>query len=363
MNPVKEGASRHFREGRVKGLPGFLRVDLKRIKPFHDNARYGHAVGRVRVLEMQALNTQRLERLVDADLEGALLILDEIGMGESLAGARSARDVDAGLVAILRGVYAFLAEALPAGSFLPPFFLCRYDFHNLKALLKAGLEGKEPEGLLEGLGMLDVEVLRRGIDNPAALPSPYKEAVEEAAEMPQTPQGLDILMDRHYLSHRLFLAGREGSPFMVDFARASIDLANLKLVLRGRFLGKEKDFLEGSLAAGGFIATAALTELFGDTPEGVARKLENSIYYSRLLDIAQEADEVEWLTDFDRRSDDHLMEMVRGTKRVSVGVEPVFAYVRSRENEVVAVRMILIAKLHNISPDVIDRMLRKLYIE
>jgi V/A-type H+-transporting ATPase subunit C len=69
------------------------------------------------------------------------------------------------------------------------------------------------------------------------------------------------------------------------------------------------------------------------------------------------------LTDFDRKSDDMLMEMVRGMKRVSVGVEPVFAYLRARENEVLMVRMILIAKLHNIPPDAIDKSLRKLYIE
>ncbi len=69
------------------------------------------------------------------------------------------------------------------------------------------------------------------------------------------------------------------------------------------------------------------------------------------------------LTDFDRKSDDQLMEMVRGMKRISVGVEPIFAYLRARENEALTVRMILIAKLHNIPPDAIEKTLRKLYIE
>jgi len=363
INPIKAGASPHFREGRVKGLPPFLTVDLKRIRPFKDVTRYGYAVGRIKVLEMQMLNSQRTERLIEADFEGALYILDEMTMGSFLAGARSEKDIDGGLTTFLRDVYSTLAEALPKDSFLIEFFLCHYDFHNLKALLKARMEGREPQGLLEGLGAAGLEVLSKGIDDPAAMPSPYKETAEEVVEKEITPQELDMLVDRQYLSYRLFLAKREGSPFIVDFARASIDLANLKIVLRGRWLSKEREFLEAVIIAGGFVNTGNLLDLYGDPPEVMMKKLESNIYYSRLLEIVESMDKAAGLTDFDRRSDDLLMEMVRGTKRISVGVEPVFAYVRARENEVLMVRMILIAKLHNIPPAFIDKMLRKLYIE
>ncbi len=362
INPIKGGSSPPFREGRVKGLPPFLTIDRRRIKPFSDVTRYGHAVGRIRVLEMQMLNSQRLERLIAADFEGALNILDEMAMGDYLASAKLARDVDADLTDFLRNVYSSLGEALPRGSTIMEFFLCRYDFHNLKALLKAGLEEKEPQGLLEGLGTVGVEVLRSGVDDPATLPSPYKEAMEEVAEQ-SSPQELDTLVEKHYLAYRLFLAKREGSPFIVDFARASIDLANLKLVIRARFLSKEREFLETMIVRGGFVPAVNLLDLYGDPPEVMAKKLEANPYYSKLLEIAESVDKVVRLTDFDRKSDDLLMDLVRGMKRVSVGVEPIFAYLRARENEVLIVRMVLIAKLHNVSPDAIEKSLRKLYIE
>jgi V/A-type H+-transporting ATPase subunit C len=362
INPVKAGASAAFREGRVKGLPPFLSVDLKRIKPFSDVTRYGYAVGRVRVLETQMLNTQRVERLIEADFEGALNILDEIDMGEYLEGAKLAREVDADLTAFLRHVYTSLGEALPPDSYIMEFFLCRYDFHNLKALLKAAMEEKKPQGLLDGLGKLGLETLRRGIENPTELPSPYRETLEEAAGQ-ASPQELDTLVEKHYLAYRLFLAKREGSPFIIDFARASIDLANLKLVIRARLLSKDREFLEAAIVRGGFVPANNLLDLYSDPPEMMAKKLEANIYYSKLLEIAESTDEVVRLTDFDRKSDDQLMDMVRGMKRISVGVEPIFAYLRSRENEVLLVRLILIAKLHRISPDAIDKALRKLYIE
>jgi len=362
INPIKAGASPHFREGRVKGLPPFLSVDLKRIKPFSDVTRYGYAVGRIRVLEMQMLNSQRMERLIDADYEGALNVLDETSMGDFLSEARTAREVEAGITAFLRDVYTSLEEALPPASFLLEFFLCRYDFHNLKALLKARMEGEEPRGLLEGLGTVGLEALKKGLENPADMPSPYKEVVLEAEEV-GSPQELDTLVDKHYLSHRLFLAKREDSPFIIDYARASIDLANLKLVLRGRLLAKDRDFIEAALVAGGFVPINNLIDLYEDPPEVMMKKLEANLYYSKLLEMVEDADEVVRLTDFDRRSDDRLMEMVRGTKRISMGAEPVFAYLRARENEALMVRMILTAKLHNISPSSIDKMVRTLYIE
>ena len=363
LNPIKKGVSPHFREGRVMSLPDFLKVDLKRIKPFHDTLRYGHAVGRVRVMELQMLSSHRLERLVEADFEGALNILDEIAMGDYLAEAETVKDVDAGLVAFLRDVYASLDEALPPDSFLMDFFLCRYDFHNLKALLKAGEKGEEAKSLLEGLGQLDIEVLREGLNDIASLPSPYRETAEECMRGEVTPQEMDTIVDRHYLAYRLLLAGREGSPFVIDFARASIDLANLKLLLRGRNLGKEREFLEAGLVAGGFITTGGLLDLYGDPPEVMVKKLESNVYFSRLVEVLEDAGETFRLTDFDRKSDDYLMDLVKGTKRISLGPEPIFAYLRARENEALMVRMILIAKLHNIAPASIENMLRNVYVE
>ncbi len=363
LNPIKKGVSPHFREGRTRSLPDFLRVDLKRIKPFHDTVRYGYAVGRVRVMELQMLSSHRLERLIEADFEGALNILDEITMGDYLAEAGSVREIDAGLNAFLADVYSNLDESLPADSFLMDFFLCRFDFHNLKTLLKAAMEEKEPRGLLEGLGRMDIEALREGLVDSAALPSPYRETIEECQRGQVSPQELDTVVDRHYLGYRLFLARREDSPFMIDFARASIDLANIKQVLRARNLEKDRDFLESALIGGGFINTGDLLDLFGNPPEVMMRKLESSVYYSKLMEVIEEADETFRLTDFDRRSDDYLMDMVRVTKRISVGVEPIFSYIRARENEVLMVRMILVAKLHNITPAAIEKMLRKVYIE
>jgi len=230
-------------------------------------------------------------------------------------------------------------------------------------LVKAGRAGEEPEGLLVNLGKIELESLRRGLEDPAVLPSPYKETVEELARGWDNPQVMDTVVDRRFLEHRLFLAVREGSPFMVDFARAAIDLANLKALIRGRILSKDRDFMRDMLTEGGFVDVTTLLELYADAPENMVEKLEKIPYYSRLMEMVEDDEYLVRLTEFDRRSDDQLMDTLRGYKRISVGVEPVLAYLRARENEVLMVRLILVAKIHNIAPDAIQRMLRRLYIE
>ena len=332
-------------------------------KPFHDVLKYGHAVGRVKAQEKKLLMPHHVGRLIEADFQDALHILDEVEMGDYLAGASTAREVDDGLINYLHDVYEFLREALPKDSVLFEFFHCRYDFHNLKVLIKARKEGTPKDALLPRLGSLDVEALERGMENPAELPSPYKELVMEAEETELSPQDLETLVDKYYLRYRLFLAMQEGSEFLEEFARTSIDFANLKALLRARNLGKSREDMERSLVDGGYLKREYLLDLYGDPDELMKKKLEGTRYLSRIVELLGGEEEKPSLSDFDRRSDDYIMDMLRASRRISVGVEPVFSFVRARENEVTMVRMLLMAKLHNLAPEAVEKMIRKPYLE
>jgi V/A-type H+-transporting ATPase subunit C len=362
VDPLREQPSPRDEGRRLRKPPHFLRVDLAAIKPFRETLRYGHAVGRIKAQEMKLLLSHHVGRLIEADFEEALHILGEVEMGDYLAGARTAREVDDGLTAYLHDVYEFLREALPADSVLFEFFHCRYDFHNLKVLLKAAREGAPEDALLPRLGSMDVEGLRRGVEHPVELPSPYKELVLEMEGRELSPQELETLIDAYFLRYRLFLARHEGNAFMEELARAAIDLSNLKALLRARRLGKERETVQKGLVEGGYIPTGYLLELYGDTDDVMVKKLERTRYPSHIFDFLLE-EEKPSLSDFDRRSDDYIMDLLRASRRISVGVEPVFSFVRARENEVTMVRMILMAKLHNLAPEAIEKMMRKLYVE
>lgn len=335
----------------------------KNLKVFSEPIRYGFAVGRIRVLEMRLLSPNRLARLVEADFDEALNILDEVEIGDYLKGAKVAGEVDADLTRYLRDFYDFLRGILPQNSYLMDFFLCRYDFHNLKVLLKAGKFGIGEEGFLPGLGDIDEGDLRAGLGDPARLPSPYQELVLGVSAAELSPQELDTIVDSLFLAHRLKLAELENSVFVEEYVRASIDLANLKVIVRSRNLEKSGEFIEGALVSGGHIKKKLLVRMYAGTPEKMMMELEGNRHAAKLLPLVEGMDDVVRLTDFDRRADDYLMDIVKRARRISIGVEPIFAYVRARENEVTIIRILLMGKLHNLPPVQIEKMLRKLYIE
>lgn len=363
INPIKGKTYRHSGRGVTMDIASSTGTGMKQIKPYHETLRYGYTVGRIMVQEAQLLAPHHVERLVEADFDEALNILDETAMGDYLAEARMATDIDKGLADYLGDVYAFLEDALPGDSFLIDFFLCRYDFHNLKALLKATGDGKGEEGLLPKLGRISVETLRRGLADPSSLPSPYREAATQALERKLTAQDLDTALDGYFLTYRSMLAEQEKSSFVKQYVRLSIDFSNLKTIIRGYNLGKDPDFMEKALLEGGEMMKGWLLQLYGGPPEDLLQELGKNKYASEMLSFLDSADEVVRLTDFDRKADDYLMEMLRNARRISVGVEPVFAFVRARENEAMVVRIILMAKLHNIPPVAIEKMLRKLYVD
>ena len=338
------------------------RGPLENLKVTREPAKYGYAVGRIKVREMDLLNRQRLGRLIEADFDEALHILEEVDYGDYLKGARVASDVDAGLIRFLRDLYEMLKEITPAGSHIAEFLLDRYDFHNLKVLLKQSCCGEQKNGLILDLGTLDPVALEAALENPAKLPPHMLGPVFEIMALPEiTSQWVDTVVDRNFFEHRLALAREEQSRFMVEFARTSLDLANIKILLRAKNLGKDAGFLARALADGGRMDKAWLVSLVAMPAEEILRALERSKYVAGLLPFLEVEDEQIRLTDYDKRADDLLMAQLHRALQIAVGVEPILGYMRGRENDVTVLRIILMGKLHNLSPEAIERHVRGLY--
>ncbi len=340
------------------------RGSLGNLKVTREPARYGYAVGRIKVRELDLLNRQRLGRLIEADFEEALHILEEVDYGDYLKGVRVAADVEEGLLRFLRDLYAFLKEIAPAGSYITTFLLDRYDFHNLKVLLKERCCGQPRADLLLDLGTVEPAELVAGLENPLKLAPHISRPALEILAMPEvTPQWVDTIVDRHFFEHRLDLARRERSRFMEEFARTSLDLANIKIVLRARNLGKDAAFLERALAEGGRLTKGWLLQLVSQPGEEILRILGRSRYSAGLLQYLELEEDRIRLTEYDKRADDLLMEELHRALHIAVGVEPILGYVRGRENDVGVLRIILMGKLHNLSPEAIELHVRRLYGE
>lgn len=326
---------------------------------FSKAARYGRAVGRVMVREVTFLSRQQVERMIGLDMRGTLEVIGETVYGPYLKGATEVHEIDKSLLDFLVDEYRFMDEVC-AGTLVAEFMHLKYDFHNLKVLLRRNRLASEAEQgvLLDRLGSIDIgamtEAVERGgmtVGVPEFLTRTI-DRVDAAIEAHPDPQVIDTVVDRSYLERRLVVAREERSRPLEGFCEAAIDLANLRVILRGYNIGKPPEFYEMALARGGKLDAGRLAALAGKPGNPVLEMLMAS-GYGKMLEKVLPADGTVRLTSLDRESDEFLLSHVRGLSRVSVGPERIVRFMLTREDEVMILRVILMGKIHRLTPEFI----------
>ncbi|MDP1808815.1 MAG: V-type ATPase subunit [Actinomycetota bacterium] len=278
--------------------------------------KYGFATGRVRVLETKMVSLERVKRLIEsANMDEVHRVLAETDYGQDMRSAGTIAEVEAALDKQLSSAYALLHESnIPLE--METYFRSRYDFLNLRALLKSGL-GQQAEVLLSPLGAADIDT--------ADLPEPLESAAQEALAKyneDQRIEEIDIVLDRHYFANLLALAGKLKSKWITAYTKLLIDLANGRIAVRG---GKE-------MIAGG--DTEHLAEVMA-TVSSIAE-----------YDLAADNAAIDWLVT---------------SHRFNSGPEPVFAYVAAREHEVKLIRLIVLSHLSGVPAERIKDRVSRIY--
>lgn len=304
-----------------------------------DALRYGYAVGKVRVLETRSLDQAALERLLDArGFAEQKRLLAETEYARYLEGAETPHEVERALDDALDGFYRFLeVAALPEA--MVRFFRLRYDYANLKAVLKARLFGIGLDGLLVDHGTISTSVFAGDL---AGLPDSLAAVASDAATAADAAS-VDDLVDRAYFGELLATARRSGSRFLKSLARLSVDIANVKTLVRARLAGRDAQALDALLIEGGSVSIADLTVLaavpLDELPNSVRR-------YPALRPLAGTT-----FTDpaqLDPALDSLMAATLRQGRREAAGPEPVIAYVMGREAEVRVLRVLLLGTLTGI---------------
>ncbi|MHB8705778.1 MAG: V-type ATPase subunit [Coriobacteriia bacterium] len=329
-------------------------------KSLSESVRYGFAVGKVRVLETRVFGAATYERLVDAPtFEEQRRILSDTPYGSFLEGAATADDVETALEGALDEIYRFLVtSSLPEP--VVRFFRVRYDYANLRAVLKARLLGASSDDLLVDLGTVDLET----ITGPSAgLPDHLRPLAEEFSRdtsddvAPVTPEDIDTAVERALFADIRATAKTSGSRFLRDLAALEIDVTNAKTAIRARRRSLPLGDLTGLLLKGGTLKVKAIEDVYALPFEQFAETVARA---PRLKGVA--AEDLADPARLDVVTDNLGVRFLRTGRVVPVGPEPVIAYVIAREAEVRAVRTVLIGKLAGLGPDALRARLREVYV-
>ena len=308
------------------------------------------------------LSEDRMERMLAApSFDEAAKIPEECGYGD-LSG-KSADEINAALEARLVEVFDELARIVSEPE-LVDIFRRKYDYHNLKVLIKAQQTGSSGADLISTRSAIPADVVREALVSGEfqMLPPEITHAAEEAQSIlarTSNPQLADFSLDRAYFAALTELASRVTDPFAAQYVRLLIDSANLRAVVRTVRMGKDVDYLRLALVPGGEVSEASLLAA-AESPESFATVFQSS-RLAEAAEIGAAAMQGGGLTRFERACDNTVLRLVKEVKRKSFCASHVMAYLAAMENEVTSLRMILTGRLAGLSSDTIRERLRECY--
>lgn len=317
---------------------------------------------RLRCLENRLLTRQRMEQMLEArSNEDAAKVLSECGY-EGLEPLTS-DNLEHSLAAARDATFSELSELSPNPQIVDVFRM-KYDYHNLKALIKCTAAGSDPSGLLMDAGRVPVKTLTdlftRG--ELASLPEALGDAAQAASDVLAAtgdPQRCDILLDRAYYQELSHLAADSRSSFLQEYVRLMIDAANLKSAVRAMRLDKDLEFLNTVLVEGGNVSVSAIA---GAAVSGSGLEHIFPGQLEAAAELGNQTAKGGRQTAFEKACDDALNSFLQSSRMIPFGEAVLVSYMAARENEITAARIILSGRLAGVPAESIRERLREAYV-
>ena len=329
---------------------------------FKSDTRYAYAVGRIRSLESRYLTRQDIERLIATEEpEETYRFLAEKGYTGGELKIRTWSDLESCL-RIQRQEVLALISALSEDITISNLFREKYDFHNLKVLLKARYSGQNLEHLLIDVGTVPAETLIKALpeDDYRSLPqfiSNTVQVVNAGWEKTNNPQLIDILTDGEMYKRFSSVIRPFGNPFLNRWLDLEIDLANIKTLVRVKWLDLDTALLTQSLIEGGSIKG---TELFPlrETPwEAVVSFFSKTRYAKAVATGTDALLKSDSFLPLEKMADVTLISYLERAKVQSLGIEPLVTYLLLKEYEFKAVRTVVVGKANQLPVELIRKKL------
>ncbi|MDI6637414.1 MAG: V-type ATPase subunit [Bacillota bacterium] len=329
-------------------------------------SKYAYATGRVRVLETRLLDRGRIDRMIDApDLEGALKVLAEAGYARAQLSEKAHPVIDDITAGEEERLAALIRETTPEPQ-LVDFITARWDFHNLKVMLKAKLHRVPPEKAWARHGTCDVATIKRAIEGETRdLPRHLAEALSAAKaahDLRAMPETIDIAVDREMYRYLLARAKSLGIQYLVDLVQMEVDLFNLSVYFRSRRMGRDRGFAAEAMVPGGKVSPMRLVASYEQPPEAVVASVAGTGYEALARQAAAALAEGRPLAELERLSEAVMWDRIRKARYVPLGPEPLVGYIFAKLHELKLVRLILVGKLSGMSRESIRERLRDVHV-
>ncbi len=332
-----------------------------------DRMEFTQAVTSIRVLENRLLKASTIEKMVEAkDVEEVLRILGDTEYAASVAQASKDRSYEEILTLEHIRIFKLMREISPSSEVVDLFTL-KYDFHNIKVMLKEKLMGSDLDHLYIPFGSIDFKKLKSffAAGDLKSIEPRFRKPIEYVLkdyEENKDPQRIDILVDRYYFRVLYNLALSTGVDLFIDYVRDGIDFLNITTAIRLKKQGKDVKFFKDVILFNGNIPKEDIIASLNDTLDVMINKFRYAKISPDLVRALEEFQATGHLRKIDKHMDNHLMGLNKPSKYIVFGPEPIFSYIYAKEIEIKTIRIIMVSKNNNIPPQAIRERLRDLYV-
>ncbi len=328
---------------------------------------YGYACARIRELEKGLLNQDVLDKMIESsDLEDVLKVLAESDLNEYVFDNTKPLAIDNSLVSILKKTIKLIDEVSPY-HYLFQLFNWKYDFHNLKVLLKAKcLDKKEPYPLYD-IGNIHQNTLSTAVFDgkyqlvPIKIERFIKQSEEEYMKS-EDIQLIEFLLDKGYYEILFNQLDDINQPFLFYYYKTEVDLLNIMIACRSKVRHIKKSKLSEILIKYGNFSPQKIISIYDNSVHSWPNYFNKSDYTSLVENGIKYWQEEKSLVELERLVDNFLLNLLKIGKYNTFGLESVIAYYYAKENDIKNIRIILNGKRHLLPKEIIRKNIRDTYV-
>ncbi|MDR5587693.1 MULTISPECIES: V-type ATP synthase subunit C [Clostridium] len=332
-----------------------------------DIMQFSQVIPRLRVYETKLLDKSKIDRMIDSNSANeALKVLQETEYANVMTNVKRAEDYEIILSEELKRLFHLMYEISPMKS-LVDLMSIKYDYQNIKVILKGIFLKKDLSYLLIHVGTIEASRLKYLVENNELrdLPKVMREAIEESKdkfENTKDPQILDIILDKYMFKQLVQIKNEIKDNFVNKYVEALIDSTNLKTLLRVKKQNKGREFFASVIIEGGSLDKDKLLGMLNDAVENISNKLSFTDYNDLIKSGIEYYTKTGSVSLLEKLVDNYIMDMMKDAKIIPFGVEPLVAYIYAKETEIKIIRIVMVGKLNNISAEVIRERLRDIYV-
>ena len=327
---------------------------------------YLHVSVRLRAIAHKtAVDSDTLVKIVDSrSVDTAVKLLEEKGLSFSSAVSEGTEGIlkrlDKALTDELNKSYS-LVTSIIGSSELVTLLKVRYDFQNLKALIKAEKLGVSPDSMLVDSGNISLKALKDGFRErdkkllDGVIESVSEKAIKESSETGD-PQKIDLIADNACFEYIMSRSKKSGFDFLSEYFNAKADLTNIMIFVRCRRMGKDTEFFSYALLPyAGAVKLEKLKEYYNRPVEDFYEMLSSTPYRKVFEDFDFENISVSAM---ESNITEYLNSLVRKMNSVAFGPQVVVGFLLAKENEISNIRIALSAVASGMDPEKAKEKLR-----